>query len=157
MANPDLWHPYRGGEKPMDIAYLNAVLKSSYMPPYDPWFAGGYMNYYYWGQFIIASLIHLTGIPTELAYNLAIPTLFAMTVGCCFTIGSSIVNIPWGKKSLYISSGILAFVLVCVIGNLDGFHQIQNIVHSKLLGGGDWLQFDFWKSSRTHGISINIV
>ena len=148
MANPDLWHPYRGGEKPMDIAYLNAVLKSSYMPPYDPWFAGGYMNYYYWGQFIVASLIHLTGIPTELSYNLAIPTLFAMTVGCCFTIGSSIVNIPWGKKSLYISSGILAFVFVCVIGNLDGFHQIQNIVHSKLLGGGDWLQFDFWKSSR---------
>ena len=148
MANPDLWHPYRGGEKPMDIAYLNAVLKSSYMPPYDPWFAGGYMNYYYWGQFIIASLIHLTGIPTELSYNLAIPTLFALTVGCCFTIGSSIVNVAWRKRSLYIGSGILALVLVCVIGNLDGFHQIQNIVHSKLFIGGDWLQFDFWESSR---------
>lgn len=86
MLNPDLWQPWNGGEKPMELAYLQAIARSTYFPPYDPLFAGGYINYYYYGQYIGAMLIRLAGIVPSVGFNLIIALLFALTVANAFSI-----------------------------------------------------------------------
>lgn len=92
IANPDLWHPYMGGEKPMDFAYFNAVLKSSYFPPYDPWYAGGYLNYYYFGWVIFGAPVKLLGIDPTVAYNIIIPTIYGLVVSGAFGLAASFIN-----------------------------------------------------------------
>lgn len=159
MANPDLWHPHRGGEKPMDFAYLNAVMRSTFMPPYDPWFGGGYLNYYYWGQFLTALLIRATAIEPAVAFNLAVPTFFALTAGGVYSIVYNLVRSAAQKvdDSIGIISaaprwspalmGLVGVAFVAILGNLDGAIQVGLGVNS-MLSGQPFGEFDFWRSSR---------
>jgi YYY domain-containing protein len=92
LGNPDLWHPWKGGEKPMDFSYFNAVLKSTSFPPYDPWFAGGYINYYYYGFVLVGVPVKWLGIAPALAYNLILPTLFSFLAMGAFSVGWNLLS-----------------------------------------------------------------
>ncbi len=112
--NPDLYHPVAGGEKPMDFAYLNAVLRSSWFPPYDPWFAGAVMNYYYFGFVLIGTPMKALGIDPSVGYNIAIPMLFALTGIGAYTLAASLSR---RKDERAVAAGLWGMALVLLLGN----------------------------------------
>ncbi len=145
-GNPDLWHPVMGGERPMDLAYLNAVIKSTHFPPYDPWFAGGYLNYYYFGFVIVGTPIKLLGILPEIAYNLALPTFFALTGVGAYSVAYNLVARKTNKETQNndrlrraIYAGLLAALFVAVLGNLSEIHLVVDGLYE--LGARDF-EFD---------------
>jgi YYY domain-containing protein len=129
--NPDLWYHPQGGEKPMEIAYLTAVTRSTIMPPYDPWFAGGSLNYYYMGWFFLSVPIRALKIVPEVAFNLGVPTYAAMAATVAFTVVQSLVGIGAraraGAESVsrrpMLLAGVLGAFFLIGIANLDGTHQ----------------------------------
>jgi YYY domain-containing protein len=133
LGNPDLWHPWKGGEKPMDLSYLNAVLKSTSFPPFDPWFAGGYINYYYYGFVIVAVPIKLLGLNPVVAYNLAIPTIFSLLAMAAYCVGFNLLAGRSGEgegRWLPVPNarvaGLAAAVAVVILGNLGIVSMVYN-------------------------------
>jgi len=175
LLNPDLWQPWNGGEKFMESAFLNATLRSAQFPPYDPYFAGGTINYYYYGLFLVAQLIKLTGIAPEVAFNLAVPGLLALTAAGIFGVAHSLV--PPRTAARPWVSGLLAVLLALLLGNLAGFSELSRVVVALSRGPGGaelasrvttllhGLQgvvrgatdfgYDYWASSRVIPETIN--
>jgi YYY domain-containing protein len=134
VANPDLWHPSFGGERPMDFSYFNAVIKSTTFPPYDPWFAGGHINYYYYGFVLVGTPVKLLGIVPSIAYNFILPTLFALVAVNAFSIGWNLVESRTsnagdeGRSTFDLRpvAGFAASFLTLIIGNLGTIQLVYN-------------------------------
>ena len=131
FGNPDLWHRYLGGEKPMDFAYLNAVIKSTSFPPFDPWYAGGYINYYYFGFVLVGTPVKLLGVVPSVAYNLILPTLFSLAAGEAYCVGYNLLArlgeaYAAARRVTPRLAGAAAALLLVVMGNLGTARMIYD-------------------------------
>ncbi len=178
LGNPDLWHPVNGGEKPMEFGFLNAILRSPTMPPYDPFFSGGYVNYYYYGLFVVSVPVKLSGLLPSIGFNLIIATLVALTATGAYAVAATLVG--------HAAFGLVAAVFTAFVGPLagaltirgrGGFGEViaamQRLADPEISGGlartlqglarwlgpqrlplrSDW----FWDASRAHGVYENTI
>ena len=127
LANPDSWHPLWGGEKPMEFAQINAIGRSAYFPPYDPWFSDGYINYYYYGFYLVSFLLKATGIPLEIGFNLAQPTVMALLATASFSVAAAISARLTRLPRLGIAGGWVGVLTVCLIGNLSALRGLLSL------------------------------
>ena len=135
-----------------------------------------YLNYYYWGYFILSIPTRLTGIPPVTAFNLAVPTLFALTATGAGALAYYFVKaaggvrrevspidppnrhmgraVPWRRIARWLPGsaavvGLGSAVMVAVAGNLDGVVQLFHILSARVNGIPVPLSaFDYWRSSR---------
>ena len=74
-ANPEL----NGTERPMELAFINGILRSPVFPPQDPWLSGYAISYYYFGYVMTAMLARVSGITGSMAHNLMTALIFALS------------------------------------------------------------------------------
>jgi len=81
-----------GGEKFMEIMYLNSIARSEYFPPHDSWLAGYGISYYYFGYIMMATLTRLAGFAAHLTFNVGLASLFALTCTGAFGLVYELVR-----------------------------------------------------------------
>ena len=141
-ANPEIYF----GEKTMDFSFLNTLLRSTELPPPEPWLAGTTLSYTYFGHFLAAAAGKLLGIHPGLLFNLAIAMTAALAAAAILAAGAAL-----GGR---LRTGAVAVLLALALAPPSGpwtafdfhFHQAGRPL--------DWHYF--WATSRViapNGIS----
>ena len=78
------------GEKPMDFAFLNTLLRTTSLPPPEPWLAGAPLSYTYFGHFVLAALGKLLGIHSGVLFNLGIAGFASLTAAGVLAAGAAL-------------------------------------------------------------------
>ncbi len=137
-------------EKPMELMFLNSVLHSQRFPPLDAWLSGYSISYYYFGYVMLALLTRLSGLPSEIAFNLGLAAWFALVASTAFSVGFNLTALlprplaPWAQQTgprtpdtphppwrASLLTGLLAALFVVVIGNQQGILEFG--YHNRLL------------------------
>lgn len=126
----------QGLEKFMDYGFAKTITLTSYFPPPDMWYAGGVINYYYFGHFVMALMTKLSGLDLTIVFNLMLSSLFALCLTMSFTIGVQLQKLlhfgsdqrPVKKKAFFaiLAGGILTAFLVTSAGNMQTLYAFTN-------------------------------
>ncbi|NOY97830.1 MAG: hypothetical protein GXP40_01325 [Chloroflexi bacterium] len=126
-ANPDAV----GTEKPMELAFINAILRSPTFPPHDPWLSGYAISYYYFGYVMAAVLAKLTATSGGVTFNLMLSLVFSMSaVGAYGVIYNLLNTADRGRRTTdaprSAASGLplVGPLFLLLVSNLEGFLEM---------------------------------
>lgn len=115
-----------GTEKPMEIAFINAILNTAQFPPPDPWLAGYGISYYYFGYVLVSLLARLSGVSGAVAFNLGTVSSFALAALAAYSLGVNLLTDGVERKfaqGKILAAALLAPLMILVMGNLGGLME----------------------------------
>ncbi len=122
-------------EKPMELAFINAILRSETFPPHDPWLSGYAISYYYFGYILMAMLAKLAGTLGSVAFNLGVSLIFSLSAVGSFGILYNLLALSRKDWKSQMFPALLGPFFTLIISNWEGF---LHFVHSRGL---------FWNGS----------
>ena len=119
--------PYATGtEKPMELAFINAILNSETFPPHDPWLSGYAISYYHFGYIITAMLAKITATSGGVAFNLMLAAVFSLSAlgayGIIYDLVAAYGNLKRPKSAIVWA--ILGPVFLLFVSNLEGVLEV---------------------------------
>jgi YYY domain-containing protein len=146
-ANPEI----TGTEKPMELAFINAILRSPTLPPNDPWLSGYSISYYYYGYVMIAMLARLTATSGGTAFNLGLSLVFGLSAIGSYGLLYNLLAAWRGNRQSSTARhqsplpALLAPFFVLFVSNLSGLLHILRVkgVFWRQSESGDWVS-PFW-------------
>jgi len=135
-ANPDL----TGTERPMELAFINGILRSPTFPPQDPWLSGYAISYYYFGYVMTAMLARISGINGSTAHNLMTSLVFALgAIGSYGILFNLLSRVDDGRQTtdredsassasrlLPSTSALLAPLFLLLISNFETVFEVMH-------------------------------
>jgi YYY domain-containing protein len=125
-SNPEI--TTAGGEKWMEVAFINAILHSPTFPPHDPWLSGYAISYYHFGYVLTAMLAEFTFVPASIAHNLMLSLIFGLSAVGAYGILYNLLTLRSSKMERP-SAGLplLGPLFLLVVSNLEGFlHSLHH-------------------------------
>ncbi|MBN2047170.1 MAG: hypothetical protein JW750_04945 [Anaerolineaceae bacterium] len=140
-ANPELI----GTEKPMELAFINAILKSESFPPHDPWLSGYSISYYYFGYVIVSMLVRLSGAAAPVGFNLMVALLFGLVSVGAYGILLNLLKIKFPSGVRTGLGALLGPFFILLSSNLEGFLEMLHArgLFWKQAADGSWSSA-FW-------------
>ena len=87
-----------GTENYMDFGFMQTIFRQKAAIPYDPWFAGNKLNYYYLGQSASVFMCYLSGTTPEFGYNMMLATFSGMVFVMVYELVFALAGALTGRK-----------------------------------------------------------
>ena len=119
----------------MEMAFINAILKSPGFPPHDPWLSGYGISYYYFGYVLSALLIRVSGVASSVGYNLVSALWFGMTALAAYGLvwdffairnSDSNASTEGNRRAYYLA--LLAPIMLLIVSNWFG---LLDVLHAR--------------------------